>query len=71
MINSFLLPATEKSNFHMCQTRYFTSLNGSLFTLSVSAVIVVTVLSYIITWRWGWILGHTELAECMDFSVLH
>lgn len=34
MINSFLLSATEKSNFRMYQTRYFTtSLNWSLFTL--------------------------------------
>lgn len=35
MINSFFLSATEKSNFHMYQTRYFTTfLDSSLLVLS-------------------------------------
>lgn len=70
MINSFLLSATEKSNFHMYQTRYFTtSLNWSLL-LCFHPSSYSGVKSYIITWKWGWILGHTELEECMDFSIL-
>lgn len=67
MINSFLLSAAEI--FHMYQTRY---LNSNLFTqLFIPAFTVVnSIKSHVITWRMGWMLGHTELAECMEISVL-
>lgn len=67
MINSFLLSSTEI--FHMYQTRY---LNSSLFTQFFIPAFteVSSAKSHVITWRTGWTLGHTELAGCMEFSVL-
>lgn len=67
MINSFLLSATEF--FRTYRTRY---LNFSLFThLFIPPFTAVnSVKNHIITWRMGWTWGHTEPAECMEFSVL-